>query len=354
METLPSDYIKGAIEAILFISEKPVALDQLKELIDTASGLEIKKIIKEMVSEYEENKRGMGVIEIAGGYQMLSSPHYSSYVRSFFKTRVKEKLTRPSLETLAIIAYKQPVSRADIEVIRGVNSDGVTTHLMNKGLIKIIGRKDVPGRPYLYGITKLFLEYFGLKSLQDLPKLEDFADAMISKAEKVIPLHDREQIDESHLINGEVVGSGEQESSGKEVSAQEGNEDAADAGESFEGRAEGDENISGEDVEESAEVKQDNGEPEVEEFLESDEGEKSDDVGFEDAQAQVEEALELKQVMDEINKGEATEGESFEQDRFQRISSPAEADILEDKDLSDPEMSGDVEGQETFSQGDDR
>src|SRR3989338_9017752 len=116
----------------------------------------------------------MKVVEIAGGYQMLSSPAYVSYIRDFYKTKHKEKLSKPALETLAIIAYKQPVTRTDVELIRGVNSDGVIAHLLTKELVKPVGRKDVPGRQFLYGTTRQFLEYFGLKSLEDLPPLEAF------------------------------------------------------------------------------------------------------------------------------------------------------------------------------------
>jgi segregation and condensation protein B len=105
---------------------------------------------------------------------MLSNPAYASYLRNFYKTKHKEKLSKPALESMAIIAYKQPVTRSDIELIRGVNSDGVVTNLLEKELIKVVGRKDIPGRPYVYGTTKQFLEYFGLKSLDDLPVLEEF------------------------------------------------------------------------------------------------------------------------------------------------------------------------------------
>lgn len=175
METSTDPHIRGAIEALLFISEKPVMLEQIREILPTISTTEIRQAIHEIRNEYEENTRGMGIVEIAGGYQMLSNPKYADYVRNFFKSRVKEKLTKPALETLAIIAYKQPVTRSDIEMIRGVNSDGVVTHLMNKGLIKMVGRRDVPGRPYLYGTTRLFLEYFGLKALEGLPQIEEFS-----------------------------------------------------------------------------------------------------------------------------------------------------------------------------------
>ncbi|MDP2652701.1 MAG: SMC-Scp complex subunit ScpB [Candidatus Omnitrophota bacterium] len=174
MDESNKDYLKGAIESLFFVSDKPVTLEQFQEALETIPPGDIKALIQELKDDYDKGLRGMVIAEIAGGYQMLSSPEYAVFIRNFFKTRVKEKLSRPALETLAIIAYKQPMARSDIEMIRGVNSDGVVLHLLDKGLIKIVGRKDVPGRPYLYGTAKLFLEYFGLKSLKDLPKLEDF------------------------------------------------------------------------------------------------------------------------------------------------------------------------------------
>ncbi len=166
--------LKGTIEALLLVSDKPVTLDQFKEVIEGIDGATMKETIQSLQKEYRDRHSGIVIVEIAGGYQMLTDSGHALAIRKFFKTRQKEKLSRPALETLAIIAYKQPVSRLDIEQIRGVNSDGVTDHLLAKGLIKIVGRKEVPGRPYLYGTTKQFLEYFGLKSLNDLPKLEDF------------------------------------------------------------------------------------------------------------------------------------------------------------------------------------
>lgn len=192
MDTSANEYLKGAIEALLFISEKPVSLEQLTQVMQESVGsVDVRKLIEELRDEYEIKQRGMVIVEIAGGYQMLSSSHYVSFVRSFLKTKVREKLSRPALEALAIVAYKQPVSRGDIEVVRGVNSDGVVLHLLDKGLIKIVGKKDVPGRPFLYGTSKLFLEYFGLKSLRDLPKLEDVS-LLLANAEQsaVIPLEE--------------------------------------------------------------------------------------------------------------------------------------------------------------------
>lgn len=167
-------YVRGVVEALLFVNEKPVALDQMKKVMETVTLGEIKKVISILKEDYEQRQSGMKIVEIAGGYQMLSNPQYADYIRSFYKTKHKEKLSRPALETLAIIAYKQPVTRGDIELIRGVNSDGVVAHLLSKELIKGVGRKEVPGRPFLYGTTKQFLEYFGLKSLEDMPRLEEF------------------------------------------------------------------------------------------------------------------------------------------------------------------------------------
>lgn len=169
-----NQHISGVVESLLFVNEKPVTLDQIKKVIKTVNATEIKKAIRYLQDEYEAREGGVNIIEIAGGYQMLSNPAYASYIRDFYKTKHKEKLSKPALETMAIIAYKQPVTRGDVESIRSVNSDGVVNHLLNKELIKIVGRKDIAGRPYLYGTTKLFLEYFGLKSLEDLPKLEEF------------------------------------------------------------------------------------------------------------------------------------------------------------------------------------
>ncbi len=167
-------HVKGVIEALLFVNEKPVTLEQIKRVLETLNAAEIKGAIQSLSAQYEQRQSGMKIMEIAGGYQMLSNPAYVSYIRDFYKTKHKEKLSKPALETLAIIAYKQPVTRTDVELIRGVNSDGVIAHLLTKELVKPVGRKDVPGRPFLYGTTRQFLEYFGLKSLEDLPTLEEF------------------------------------------------------------------------------------------------------------------------------------------------------------------------------------
>ncbi|MBL8012651.1 MAG: SMC-Scp complex subunit ScpB, partial [Candidatus Omnitrophica bacterium] len=125
MDQTQIDYTKGIIESILFVSDKPVMIDQLQQVIPEIPRAQIEEILHSLKDDYMQKVGGMVIAEIAGGYQILSNPSYAGYIRNFYKTRTKEKLSRPALETLAIVAYKQPVSRADIELVRGVNSDGV-------------------------------------------------------------------------------------------------------------------------------------------------------------------------------------------------------------------------------------
>lgn len=175
-EAIQKHHYKSGIEALLFVSDKPITVDQFRTVFPELKPLDIAELVKEVQDEYVTRNGGIMIVEIAGGWQMLSNSHAAGYIREFYKTHSKEKLSKPALESLAIVAYKQPVGRADVEVIRGVNSDGTMAHLLNKGLIEIVGRKEVPGRPFLYGTTKSFLDYFGLRSLDGLPKIEALAN----------------------------------------------------------------------------------------------------------------------------------------------------------------------------------
>lgn len=174
-EMLEHERIKSAIESLIFISNKPLLIDDLKKLFTDLGATEIRAIVEALKKEYEERFSGMRIMEIAGGFQMVTTPENAAVIKDFYKIKHTEKLTGPSLETLAIIAYKQPVTRIDIEAIRGVNCDGVVKSLLEKNLIRIMGRKEVIGRPFVYGTTRFFLDYFGLKSLTELPKIEEFA-----------------------------------------------------------------------------------------------------------------------------------------------------------------------------------
>lgn len=183
MDELQIHHFKSAVEALLFVSDKPVMIDQLRSVFPELKPADITELLKKLQDEYVERNAGMAVLEIAGGWQMLSNSQAAPYIREFYKTRTKEKLSKAALESLAIIAYKQPAGRAEVEIIRGVNSDGTIAHLLNKGLVEIVGRKEVPGRPFLYGTTKAFLEYFGLKSIDGLPKVEELANINVERAE---------------------------------------------------------------------------------------------------------------------------------------------------------------------------
>lgn len=178
--------LKSAVEALIFASEKPITLDQIKKVLEIPDNATINKIIQELTAEYAGQNRGIRVIEVAGGFQMITANTFAPFLRKLFKSRNSDKLSKQALETLAIIAYKQPLTKAEIESLRNVNIDGVMKSLLDKNLIRICGRKKVPGRPYVFGSTREFLEHFGLKSLQDLPKIEDFTALAQEKQEQNI------------------------------------------------------------------------------------------------------------------------------------------------------------------------
>ncbi len=165
--------LENEIEALLFASDAPLSAGRLSSMTDTASLKSVKNAIKALEGFYREHNRSFGVVEIAGGYQLVTLPEYESKVALLFKSRRKTKLSQAALETLAIVAYKQPVSRISIEAIRGVNCDGVLSTLIDKELITITGRGKGIGKPYLYSTTNKFLEYLGLRDYRDLPSAEE-------------------------------------------------------------------------------------------------------------------------------------------------------------------------------------
>jgi segregation and condensation protein B len=168
-------FLKGIIETLLFITDKPLNKEKILELIDdkevTISLVE--EIIQELISDYIKNS-AIELREVAGGYQFATKAEYSEYVRRLYRDRTLLRLSPSSLETLAIIAYRQPITKAEIEETRGVDSTSVIETLLERKLIKIIGRKEVPGRPLLYGTTQEFLKQFGINSLVDLPPIDQF------------------------------------------------------------------------------------------------------------------------------------------------------------------------------------
>jgi segregation and condensation protein B len=163
---------KSLLEALLLISGEPLTPSTLKG-ITALDEPEIRSIMGDLTADYETRDGGIRIAEIAGGYQMVTVPRFAQWIRKMKSTQVSSRLSLASLETLAIIAYRQPIIKAEIEQVRGVNADGVIKTLLDKRLIKIMGKKEAPGRPLLYGTTKEFLEYFGLKDLTGLPTLAD-------------------------------------------------------------------------------------------------------------------------------------------------------------------------------------
>lgn len=162
---------------MLISTDEPLSLEQMKQVLDNIETSLIKEEIEQLKQDYVKTDRSFEINEVAGGYQIVTKSHYTPYLKKLYKSQYVERLTKPALETLAIIAYKQPVTRLDIESIRGVNVDGVMKSLSNKSLIKIKGRKEVIGRPFIYGTSNLFLRYFGLNSLEELPNIEEFKKA---------------------------------------------------------------------------------------------------------------------------------------------------------------------------------
>ena len=162
--------LKTILEAILFASDQPVSADRLADAAgeDVTVGM-IKKAVEELLADYDAQGRAFTIEEVAGGYQLFTRPEYNKYLKPLVRARQQARLTQAALETLAIIAYKQPVARAEVEDIRGVACGDMIRALMEKGLVRIAGRSEQIGRALLYGTTKKFLQAFGLSSIKDLP-----------------------------------------------------------------------------------------------------------------------------------------------------------------------------------------
>lgn len=166
--------IKPILESLLFVSDTPIRLETLIEILPEFGQEIILKGIQQIQTDCREASRGVELVEVAGGYQYRTKPQWAEWVNRLKRVKAL-KLSQSALETLAIIAYRQPVIRPEIEQIRGVDSGWVVRTLMEKGLVKMMGRKDLPGRPMIYGTTKAFLELFGLNALTDLPNLKEVA-----------------------------------------------------------------------------------------------------------------------------------------------------------------------------------
>jgi len=175
------DQLVQHIESLVFVSENPISLKTIKSCLEETFETKLKKpvletAIKELQEKYNQEHYSFELIEIAGGFQFLTKPAYHNSINTLLKQNNKRRLSKAALETLSIIAYKQPVPKSEMEKIRGVSCDYSVQKLLEKELITITGRSEAPGRPLLYGTSEKFMDYFGLKSIEDMPKLKDFTE----------------------------------------------------------------------------------------------------------------------------------------------------------------------------------
>ncbi|MCK6619164.1 MAG: SMC-Scp complex subunit ScpB [Calditrichia bacterium] len=202
-------------EALLFSSDEPLTATRVREVVPELKGFEVRKLVEELNEIYRQGGRPYRIDTIAEGFQLFTLPEYAPYVERLHAKRQQARLSARALETLAIVAYKQPVTRHDIEEIRGVSVDGVLKTLLSRNLITIAGTADAPGNPFIYKTTRQFLEYFGLKSLKELPKLKELDEIVEADSEA------REKFGDAFLkeIAPEILGM-------KEHGISEGNEES--------------------------------------------------------------------------------------------------------------------------------
>ena len=172
------DELKSIIESLIFASPDPVSLKVIVKTIDSEPPEHVAEALASVCQEWKDRSGGLQLVEVAGGYQIVTKPELHEWVRRLFHEHSKQRLSIPALETLAVVAYRQPVTGPEITEIRGVNTSGVLGTLVERRLVKVVGRRAVIGRPFLYATTREFLDRFGLKDLEDLPKVEDMAEAL--------------------------------------------------------------------------------------------------------------------------------------------------------------------------------
>ncbi len=160
------------VEGLLFASDAPLEAERIREVLDLASVDDVHALMAALKERYERDEHALQIAEVGGGYRMVTRPDLAPWLVRLARTRTRVRLSRAALEALAIVAYKQPVSRPEIDAVRGVNSEGVLDNLLERRLVRIAGRKDAPGRPFLFETTREFLVAFGLRDLDDLPKVE--------------------------------------------------------------------------------------------------------------------------------------------------------------------------------------
>lgn len=189
-------HMKPIIEALLFASDSPVSIEKIRSIVDEIDVGQIQNMIELLNDEYRTKGRSFHIIEVAGGYQFATRPQYAPWIKKLYRGRRLPRLSTAALETLAIVAFKGPIIRSEIEAVRGVNVEGVLKTLLERNLITVVGRHNSPGRPLLYSTTQEFLIYFGLNSIQDLPKPKELEE-LLKKEEN---LNSKEVKDTSDIM----------------------------------------------------------------------------------------------------------------------------------------------------------
>lgn len=180
-----NEQLKAILEVLIFISQEPLTLEKIKEVLGEVPDEELKAALQALQEDYASDSRGIQIIQTAGGYLFTTKPEHDQWVRRLLQIEKKTKLSSAALETLSIIAYHQPITQAEISAIRGVDSTYSLKTLLQKKLIKIVGRKKAPGNPLVYRTTERFLQYFGLNSLDDLPKEEEIAKILEEEKQSI-------------------------------------------------------------------------------------------------------------------------------------------------------------------------
>lgn len=190
-ELLESGEAKQIIENLLFITDRPLKPSRIAEVVEHISSKRVLEIIQELAKEYEDTGRAVRILEIGGGYQMCTKPEYGRWVRKLYNEKMTTRLSNAALETLAIIAYKQPVTRAEMEMIRGVDVAAPLERLLERGLVRVLGKRDTIGRPMVYGTTDEFLRLFGLNKISELPDLQVFAAKQVQEKQEDLPFEEK-------------------------------------------------------------------------------------------------------------------------------------------------------------------
>jgi len=194
--------IKATLEALLFVSHDPLTMEKLASVLEGVPKSTLKTTMQVLQDEYEQVGRGLLITEVAGGFVMVTRPEHSAAIKRLSKAKTSTKLSRSALEAMAIISYKQPITRSEIEKIRGVETSGVLRTLLDQKMIRIVGRQEIPGRPILYGTGKQFLQRFGLRDLRDLPPLKELKDLGASESLSLeLPFDSLEAPEESRVAD---------------------------------------------------------------------------------------------------------------------------------------------------------